>query len=276
LRIFMLFSVMLCSWWFPRAPNAPRHWHKISFADTQEPDYQEELEECVREGGNIGVVLGPASGLYSIDLDGDALVTDFLALNPCLEKTTRTKGKRGNQFFIRLPPGSQYPNSQAAYAIRDRDGAKCGEWRCGGGGMGAQSIIFGVHPDGVDYQIVVADSPETLEFSSLKWFYPLGQTPQKGPAPKATRQQSAARVRQQTAAAASGKPVQNPQNIYSDLFASFGQPFIKTKGAMVVISRSSPGYGRENVWHFMILPRKIFSLTTLTTGFMNGCVWRKS
>src|SRR3984893_8030672 len=141
----------------PKGTKRPKAlaWQKITFTDTQTADYQEGLEECIREGGNIGVLLGPASALYSIDLDGDALVTDFLALNPCLEKTTRTKGKRGNQFFFRLPPGSQYPNSQASYAIRDSDGKKCGEWRCGGGGLGAQSIIFGVHPDGVDYQIVV-------------------------------------------------------------------------------------------------------------------------
>jgi P4 family phage/plasmid primase-like protien len=210
-------------------------WQKISFADTQKADYQEELERCVREGGNIGVVLGPASdGLYSIDLDDDALVPDFLLLNTNLEKTTRTKGKRGNQFYFRLVPGSSYPNSQATYALRDTNGKKCGEWRCGGGGFGAQSIVFGVHPDGMNYQIEVDTPPAILEFKSLQWFYPFGQTPQKGPAPKATRQQSAERVRQQTTAAATGNAPPNPQNIYADLFASFGTPFIKTKGGMVV------------------------------------------
>jgi hypothetical protein len=216
----------------PKGTKRPKEsaWQKISFADTQEPDYQEELERCVREGGNIGVALGPASdGLYSIDLDGDDLVPDFLALNPCLEKTTRTKGKRGNQFFFRLAPGSSYPNSQAAYAIRDSDGKKCGEWRCGGGGLGAQSIVFGVHPGGMNYQIEVDAPPATLEFKSLEWFYPFGQTPSKGPAPKATRQQSTERVRQQTTAAATGSPPPNPQNIYADLFASFGAPFLKSR-----------------------------------------------
>jgi P4 family phage/plasmid primase-like protien len=74
---------------------------------------------------------------------------------------------------------------------------------------------------------VVENPPEILEFSSLQWFYPFGQSPQKGPAPKATRQQSAARVRQQSAAAATGSPPPNPQNIYADLFASFGAPFLK-------------------------------------------------
>ena len=221
----------------PRGTKRPREsaWQKISFADTQEPGYQEELERCIREGGNVGVVLGPASdGLYSIDLDDDALVPDFLTLNACLEKTTRTKGKRGNQFYFRLVPGSSYPNSQATYALRDSNGKKCGEWRCGGGGFGAQSIIFGVHPDGMNYQIEVDAPPATLEFKSLQWFYPFGQTPSKGPAPKATRQQSVAQVRQQTTAAATGSAPPNPQNIYADLFASFGTPFIKTKGGMVV------------------------------------------
>src|SRR3984893_84059 len=63
----------------PKGTKRPKEsaWQKISFADTQESDYQVELERCVRAGGNIGVLLGPASdGLYSIDLDGDALVPD--------------------------------------------------------------------------------------------------------------------------------------------------------------------------------------------------------
>ena len=91
----------------PKGSKAPPEleWQKTSFADTQKEDYQGRLEQCVRVGGNIGVILGPASDLYSIDLDGDDLISDFLALNPCLEKTTRTKGKRGNQFF--LPAGAR-------------------------------------------------------------------------------------------------------------------------------------------------------------------------
>ena len=82
----------------PKGSKNPdrKRWQKITFAETQAADYQEELEDCVTRGGNIGVVHGPASGgLVSIDLDRDDLVDPFLALNLDLVLTTRSRGRRG-------------------------------------------------------------------------------------------------------------------------------------------------------------------------------------
>src|SRR5438132_897776 len=47
----------------PKGKKKPvlKEWQKITFADTQESGYQKQLAECVRRGGNIGVLLGPAS-----------------------------------------------------------------------------------------------------------------------------------------------------------------------------------------------------------------------
>jgi hypothetical protein len=113
----------------PKCSKQPliKKWQNITFADTQKPDYQKALEHCVERGGNIGVLLGPASeGLVSVDWDHDELVDPFIALCPKLVLTTRTKGKRGCNFFLRIKPGTPYPNSQSSYALRDKDGCWVG------------------------------------------------------------------------------------------------------------------------------------------------------
>jgi hypothetical protein len=80
-------------------------WNAVTFADTQEAAYQGRLATAAFKGGNIGIVLGPASGnIVSIDIDRD--LDQFLQLNPRLGDTTRTQGRPGRaQFFInaRIP-----------------------------------------------------------------------------------------------------------------------------------------------------------------------------
>src|SRR5215469_14482176 len=74
---------------------AAQAWQRISYADSMASSYQAELRRLIQRGGNIGVVLGPSSnGLAAIDIDRDALVPQFLALNPALAQTTRTRAKR--------------------------------------------------------------------------------------------------------------------------------------------------------------------------------------
>jgi hypothetical protein len=116
-------------------------WQRITFDETQTPEYQKELRVCVDRGGNIGVKLG--SGLVAVDIDDDASIPEFIKLNPFLADTLRSRGKRGCQFWFRIKPFTSYPNSQAAYFLKTDKGEKYGEWRCGGGEKGAQSIIFG-------------------------------------------------------------------------------------------------------------------------------------
>lgn len=187
-------------------------WNTVTFADTQETAYQDELEAAAANGGNIGIVLGPSSGgIASIDIDRD--LDRFLQLNPLLSGTTRTKARRGCQFFTRLSPGCSYPNSKAVYTLKDADGKKYGEWRCGGGGLGAQSVIFGVHPDGMSYQFIVDNPPETIDWNDIQLLAPFGSagSPQPPPAGTVPPQPSPADL----------------QQIYADLFAAFGDLFIR-------------------------------------------------
>jgi hypothetical protein len=147
-------------------------WQKLSYADTQQPDYHRALEHAIGRGGNIGVVLGPVSGdLFTIDVDDDQLAEEFLARNPMLAQALRSRGRRGFQLWVRPKPGTDYPNSKAVYDLKTTDGKKYGEWRCGGS-RGAQSVIYGVHPKGMRYGILVEKPPLEIEFRSLRWLGP--------------------------------------------------------------------------------------------------------
>jgi P4 family phage/plasmid primase-like protien len=150
----------------PKLPN----WQTLTWADTQHPDYQKELANAVSRGGNIGVLLGPASErLVSIDIDDAGMARRCLELNPPLEKTLRTQGKRGCQFWLRMSAGSDYPNGQAVYALKDDEGREYGEWRCGGAGKGAQTVIYGMHPEGMRYRTLSKSPPREIEFSQIVW-----------------------------------------------------------------------------------------------------------
>ncbi len=138
-------------------------WQTTTLADMT-PEKLAELD--YRQ--NIGVLLGKASaGLCTIDLDSDQDVAPFLALNPKLETTLRTKGKRGCNFWVRVK--GEFP---ALHTITHRtqtngDGQplKVGEWRADGG----QTIIWGTHPSGCKYQRIVKAHPVEIEFSEIRW-----------------------------------------------------------------------------------------------------------
>lgn len=113
------------------------------------------------EGGNIGVLLGSKSGgLCAIDIDSDEQVEPFLELNPNLKATLRTKGKRGSQIWVRIS-GSH----EKLRRLKTVDGHEWGEWRADGG----QSVIYGIHPEGMPYQIENNAKPVELRFSEIKW-----------------------------------------------------------------------------------------------------------
>lgn len=202
-------------------------WQNTTIADSQTPEYQQQLEECISRGGNIGVLLGPASnGLISIDVDRDDLVDELITINPILAFTTRTRGRRGCNFFLRIKAGTSYPNSQAVYALRDAAGIKCGEWRCGGGSKGAQTVIFGVHPEGQIYQVEVDASPieEVIFDTDLKWFYPFdapgpGKTKTNGAGGTATGNT------QTHGGQSTSPPSTDPQAAYGQALAELGEPF---------------------------------------------------
>jgi phage/plasmid-associated DNA primase len=131
-------------------------WQNVTLASMSDPAYLAQLE-----AGNIGVLLGsPSGGLCAIDIDDDAEVEPFLALNPQLRQTLRTRGARGAQIWMRI--AGTFPKLTK---LKDEDGGEWGEWRADGG----QSVIHGEHPSGVDYTIVENTSPITLHFEDIKW-----------------------------------------------------------------------------------------------------------
>lgn len=150
----------------PLHGKAPRitNWNKIALADTNK--YRQDLLSAAARGGNIGVLLGPASNrLLALDLDNDGLINQWLTRHPWLVDTLRSKGKRGCQFWLRLEADCQYPNGKAIHPLNE-NGKIIGELRLGGAG-GAQSIIWGVHPEGMRYQIVVNKAPLLISLADL-------------------------------------------------------------------------------------------------------------
>src|ERR1700737_4709757 len=68
-----------------------KEWQNITFAETQDPLYQEQLHQFT----NTGVLLGKLSGnLCAIDGDSDDYIVDFLDVNPGL-KSFLSHGARG-------------------------------------------------------------------------------------------------------------------------------------------------------------------------------------
>jgi hypothetical protein len=118
-------------------------------------------------GKNIGVLLGRASGgLGTIDIDLDADVEPFLADNPRLRDTTRTKRVRGCNFWIYID--GDYPKS-TPLKIGNR---VIGEWRADGN----QTLIHGAAIDKrkgetepTRYRFLNRVSPIRLKFSEIAW-----------------------------------------------------------------------------------------------------------
>jgi len=122
----------------------------------KDPKYLAKLET-----GNIGVAQGKVSnGLCSIDLDNDDEVDGFLALNPKVATTLRTKGKRGCNVWFR-----DTGESHRTKKIKTNDGGNWGEFRA----SGSQTIIYGRHPTGCDYTFVVEAPPVEISLSEIVW-----------------------------------------------------------------------------------------------------------
>lgn len=97
-----------------------RKWKHLQLADMNETSHLAKLESA----GNIGVALGRISnGLVTIDLDNDNYVTAFLAANPLLGDTLRTRGRRGCNVWLRC--SADYPPSQQ---LKDSSNELIGEW----------------------------------------------------------------------------------------------------------------------------------------------------
>ncbi len=132
-------------------------WQKVQRASMDDPAYLDSLNH----GGNIGVLLGAASdGLCAIDFDADADAESFLAANPELTGSFRTRGARGCQVWIRAQ--GVFPPSGDA---KDAEGKKVAEWRADG----RQSVVWGMHPSGQDYTWIVDADPLKFHFQRVHW-----------------------------------------------------------------------------------------------------------
>jgi Bifunctional DNA primase/polymerase, N-terminal len=141
-----------------------RKWGHFTLAKMAEVTFLRQLKE-----GNIGVALGSKSGgVCSIDFDSDAWVDAFLAANPALQRSLRTRGARGCNLWVRC--AGIYP---ATGYLKSNGGEDVGEWRA----TGSQTIISGKHPSGCKYSIIVEAPPAEIGYEDIVW--PTGLIPPK-------------------------------------------------------------------------------------------------
>ena len=170
----------------PRGKKGPldKGWDQVTWDDTRSPEYQEELRR-----GNVGVLLGSASryedpsGTYhlcSIDADTDEGLQDLLALNPRLQDTLVTQGRRGGNVWVWVLEESYPPFAKLSFAGTDGQPDKArpwGEWRAEGAPDAEgkrkrfQTVIAGQHPEpGVSYRrISQAVRPVRIDFKEINW-----------------------------------------------------------------------------------------------------------
>ena len=116
----------------------PNNWTKL---DAESIEYKKYRKQLDFDKYNIGVVLGRnSSGICSVDIDEDNLIQPFLSLNPFFNETLSTKGKRGANFWFRA--NGEIPKLEKIRGV--------GELR----GQGGQTLIAGIHPDGMNYRII--------------------------------------------------------------------------------------------------------------------------
>ena len=124
------------------------------FDGTKSDAYRAVLEQPET---NIAVYLGQASGgLCAIDFDADEDLAAFLAVNPKLETTTRSRGSRGGMVWLRVE--GDYPESC-------NPAHKHFEWRANN----RLSTIYGRHPKGMDYTLLVDAPPVAVAFANIVW-----------------------------------------------------------------------------------------------------------
>jgi P4 family phage/plasmid primase-like protien len=139
---------------------AIKNWQSTALAETRKPSYLKQLSK-----GNIGVLLGePSCGLCSIDIDDDEQAQGFLSLNPNLNNTLQSRGARGRNIWVRIV--GEFPKlTKLGWKDEKGQSHDWGEWRATGG----QTVIYGRHPSGCDYQIVQNQKPIEIEFDSIVW-----------------------------------------------------------------------------------------------------------
>lgn len=156
-------AILLPVAWGTKIPRL-KGWQTHTHAIMEDPAYLASLE-----GSNIGVLLGEASqGICTIDIDDDQAAVDFERLNPHLSATLQTRGARGCNYWLKII--GSFPK---AAMLSTTDGTAWGEFRANGN----QTIIFGRHPDGMDYEILEKAHPMEIAFDEIVWPAELGRLP---------------------------------------------------------------------------------------------------
>jgi phage/plasmid-associated DNA primase len=139
----------------------PKNWQNTTPTQMQDPEYLAQLNH----GGNVGVLLG--HGRATIDFDRDEDVEAFLALNPRLRETLRTRRVRGCNFWLRIKGG--YP---ASCKLKTKTGEDWGEWRADGN----QTVIYGKAIDKkkgetrpTAYKMANRAKPIEIVFDEIRW-----------------------------------------------------------------------------------------------------------
>ena len=134
----------------------PRKWKHLRITDMTDAYLAKFDGDC-----NIGVALGEVSnGLVSIDLDEDRYVDCLLEANPLFATTLRTRASRGCNIWLRC--SGSYPSS---CKLKDASGREVGEWRADV----CQTIVSGMHPDGLPYRFVVEKPVITISYKQIIW-----------------------------------------------------------------------------------------------------------
>ncbi|MCB1090119.1 MAG: hypothetical protein KDL87_01215 [Verrucomicrobiae bacterium] len=114
------------------------------------------------ERKNIAILTGAKSGnLISVDFDDDAAYQQFRACNPQLCSTVMTRASRGCNLWYRLK--GQYP--EGVSKLVNESGMEIGEWRAGNG----ITIVDGLHPSGVRYEVSSPGGVLEVSFDQIKW-----------------------------------------------------------------------------------------------------------
>jgi len=108
--------------WPSGSKGGRRKWEHVQLSDMAEPRHLAKVERA----GNIGVALGEVSNrLVTIDFDQDGYVDAFLAANPLLKTTLRTRGSQrtGDQWTngTRTRRGGGRGNAHEAVEGRQRE-----------------------------------------------------------------------------------------------------------------------------------------------------------
>lgn len=148
--------VLLLNWPSGKKGTQKKWKHLEAATVMKDATYLQGLEK-----GNIGVALGDKSGgLISIDWDEDEILDEFIRINPAINQTLISKGKRGGNVWYRMT--GEYP---LKLQCLKKHGTPAGEWRSGG----AQTIIHGRHPDGHQYQLVQKLPAKLISFDQIVW-----------------------------------------------------------------------------------------------------------